>query len=415
MKNFLSNIFVGFASFSMVASLSGCSAETPFEDNGVGTVYLRPIVNSITTRADAADADAEYDYVGNGNIVIYSFDENDAKKGAVYNHVGFSSIAPILTLRAGKYSAEAWSGVSLPASFTQKYYRCYEEFQVTKGEKANVVLDCKIQNVVVSINVNDPALQEVLKKTSDFKVTVSNNSHPDGSLVYDMDNIADARGYFMMADGDNDLQYTISGTKLDGSPIASNQRTIKNVERGHHYILKFTYSDKPDDNPMGSLDTSGITVTVEDEDPNDTSETDRPLLPTEPAITGIGFKIPGTVSFANDADIPEDLAVMLCTIGKDNAHGFESVSISSSNIPALQSGINFNLEANSTEADGDIEWLAPSYDSGKNVSTAFILFKKSFIQSLSAGSQISISVEDKAGKEADATLKISRGSTPSAD
>lgn len=405
MKNFLSNIFVGFASFSMVASLSGCSAETPFEDDGVGTVYLRPIVNSITTRADAADADAEYDYVGNGNIVIYSFDDNNAKKGAVYNHVGFSSIAPILTLRAGKYSAEAWSGVSLPASFTQKYYRCYEEFQVTKGEKANVVLDCKIQNVVVSINVNDPALQEVLKKTSDFKVTVTNNSHPDGSLVYDMDNIADARGYFMMADGDNDLQYTISGTKPDGSPIAANQRTIANVESGHHYILKFTYSGHPDDNPMGSLDTSGITVTVEDEDPNDTSETDRPLLPTEPTITGIGFNIPGTVSFANDDDIPEDLAIMICSLGE----GLNAASLK------IDEGAEVDLLGDAVPAG--IEWLAPSYDSGKNVSTAFILFKKSFIQSLSAGPthSIVISVKDKAGKEADAILKISRGSTPSAD
>lgn len=399
MKRHISNTFVGFAAFSMVASLSGCSAETPFEDDGVGSVYLRPVVNSITTRADGAD----YDYAANGKIYISRLDGNEDQKGLVYKHIGFSDVEPVLTLRAGRYAAEAWSGDSVAASFSKKYYRCYQTFPVTKGEKANVVLNCKIQNVVVSINVNDPALQEVLKKTTDFKVTVTNNSHPDGSLVYDMDNIADARGYFMMADGDNDLQYTISGTKPDGSPIAANQRVIANVERGHHYILKFTYSGQPDDNPMGSLDTSGITVTVEDEDPNDTSETDRPLLPTDPAISGIGFNMPGTISFANDADIPEDLAIMICSLGD----GLNAATVTvDSNAP---------VKLLEDEAPAGIEWLAPSYDGEKNVSTAFILFKKSFIQALSSGSQISISVEDKAGKNADATLTISRGSTPSAD
>lgn len=401
MKRRISNIFVGFAAFSMVASLSGCSAETPFEDDGVGSVYLRPIVNSITTRADGAD----YDYAANGKIYISRLDGNEDQKGLVYKHVGFSDVEPVLTLRAGSYAAEAWSGDSVAASFSKKYYRCYQTFPVTKGEKENVVLNCKIQNVVVSINVNDPALQEVLKKTKDFKVTVTNNSQPNGSLDFTLDNIADARGYFMMADGDNDLQYTISGTKPDGSPIVANQRTIANVERGHHYILKFTYSGQPDDNPMGSLDTSGITVTVEDEDPNDTSETDRPLLPTEPTITGIGFDIPGTVSFANDDDIPEDLAIMICSLGE----GLNAASLK------IDEGAEVDLLGDAVPAG--IEWLAPSYDSGKNVSTAFILFKKSFIQSLSAGPthSIVISVKDKAGKEADAILKISRGSTPSAD
>lgn len=415
MKRHISNIFVGFAAFSMVASLSGCSAETPFEDDGVGTVYLRPIVNSITTRAEDNAADAEYDYSANGKIYISRLDGSEGQNGIVYKHVGFSSIDPVLTLHAGKYSAEAWSGVSVPASFTQKYYRCYQEFQVTKGEKENVVLDCKIQNVVVSINVNDQALQEVLKKTKDFKVTVTNNSQTNGSLDFTLDNIADARGYFMMAEGDTDLQYTISGEKSDGKPIAANQRKIENVKSGHHYILKFTYKDEQtDDNPVGSFDTSAITVTVEDEDPADTEEQDRPLFPTEPTITGIGFDLNQTQVFAQDSDIPEDLAVMLCTIGKDDAHGFAEVSISSSDIPALQSDINFNVEANSTTANGGIEWLAPDYDGDKNVSTAFILFKKSFIQSLSSGS-ITIYVKDIAGKSSSVTLTISRTSQPAPD
>lgn len=405
MKRLISNIFVGFAAFSMVASLSGCSAETPFEDDGVGTVYLRPIVNSITTRAGDEAADAEYDYSANGKIYISRLDGREDQKGIVYKHVGFASIDPVLTLRAGSYAAEAWSGVSLPASFTQKYYRCYQEFQVSKGEKENLVLDCKIQNVVVSINVNDPALQEVLRKTSDFKVTVTNNSQPNGSLEFNMENIADARGYFMMADGDKNLQYSITGTKPDGQPIAANQREILDVKSGHHYILKFTYDNEhTDDEPFGSFDTSAITVTVEEEDPNDTEEKDRPLLPTEPVINGIGFDISQTITFASDSDIPEDLAIMICSLGE----GLKTASLQINNDDAI------NLMG--SEIPDGIEWLAPSYDSSKNVSTAFILFKKSFIQSLAAGSHsISISVADKDEKTSSATLSISRGSTPAAD
>lgn len=392
MKSYISNIFVGIAAFSVAASLSGCSAETPFDDEGVGSVYLRPIVNSITTRADA---DAEYDYTANGKIYISRLDGRDDQNGIVYKHVGFSSIDPVLTLRAGRYSAEAWSGVSLPASFSQKYYRCYEEFRVTKGEKENLVLNCKIQNVVVSINVNDPALQEVLEKTSDFKVTVTNNSQPDGSLEFNLDNIADARGYFMMADGDTDLQYTISGTKSDGTPIAANQRTIKNVERGHHYILKFTYSEQPDDNPMGSLDTSGITVTVEEENPNDTEETDKSLLPTEPTITGIGFDLSSNQDFTEDSDIPEDLAIMICSLGE----GLHAA--------AIQVDSEEAVDLLQKDPPSGVEWLSPDYDAAKNVSTSFILFKKAFIKNLASGSHtIYISVVDMDNKSNDATLYI---------
>ncbi len=389
------------AGLAFATGLCACSAENPFEDEGVGTVYLRPIVNSITTRAEN---DAEYDYYANGEVKITCIEGSEGHTGVVYKETGFSNVSGVLTLRAGKYVAEAWTGDSLAASFTQKYYRGYQAFDVNKCNITNVVLNCKIQNVVVSIDVNDAGLQAVLAKTKDFAVTVDNNGHDGGSLSFNADNFAEARGYFMMSGSDSDLQYTISGTKSDGTAIANNQRKIENVKRGYHYILKFSYTEKTDDDTVGSIDTSAINVTVVEEDTANTEESESSLFPTDPAISGVGFDLALTQDFSDDADIPDNLAVMICTIG----YGLNAATLKG------YSADEIDLLSDNTLPAG-IEWLAPDYNSTTNVSTAFILFSREYILSLEGPHSFVISATDINSKTSTATLSISRPQSDSSD
>lgn len=392
MKKHIKHISMALAGVGMMSGLWACSAEAPFDNDGEGTVYLRAVVNSITTRAEGDAAEDSYDYAA--NCVVYISRTDGDRKGLVYKEKGLANLKETITLRAGQYAAEAWSGDSLAASFTKKFYRGYETFEVTKGGVKNVVVNCKIQNVVVSVNTSNEELQKMIG--DDFKVTVTNNSHSGGSLEFNMDNIATARGYFMMAEGDTDLQYTVSGTKKDGTPIPAVVRKIANVERAHHYILKFTYTPPAEDD-FGSVDSSAITITVEDEKVEDSSEEDKSLLPTEPVISGVGFA-GDAISFVGDAAIPEDVAVMICSVGE----GLQSASLT------VDDGAPIDLiEGPLPEG---MEWKAPEYDASKKVSTAFILLKKDYILGLSKGTDhsIFISVTDANGKSGSKTLTLTR-------
>ena len=405
MRNKITNIYAGIAGIAMATAMCGCSSEAPFDGEGEGTVYLRTVVNSITTRADEASDGIDYDYSANCIVSISRTGAGEGKDGLIYQKKGLASVDPIITLRAGSYIAEACSGEPVAASFTQKYYEGSNAFTITKGDVSNVVVNCKIQNAIVSVDISN---EELLKMIGDdFKVTVTNNSHENGSLEFTRTNMADAKGYFMLADGETELQYTISGTKKDGTPIEKKERKIENVERSHHYILKLSYIPK-DENDIGGFDSSHIQIEIEDEDPANSKETDTSLLPTEPTITGVGFDITGTLDFTNENEIPEDLAVMVCAIGKNQKNGLNEVSVSSSSIPALGTAISFDMGANTNALDEAIEWLAPEYDADKNVSTAFILFKKEFIKTLQGEHAITINVKDINGKAAECNLSIKR-------
>ncbi len=163
MKKSISNILNGVVGGALFMTLWGCAAENPFETEGEGIVRLNTKINSITTRADEASSDPLRD-----NCVVYISNE----KGLIYKEKGLDNVKESFTLKAGKYVAEAWTGDSVSASFDKKFYRGYEPFTVTKGSTSNVVVNCRIANVVASVNTNtiDPNLMK-----DDYKITIKNS------------------------------------------------------------------------------------------------------------------------------------------------------------------------------------------------------------------------------------------------
>ena len=147
------------------ALLSSCANEEPFGD-GDGCLNMKMVLNHTITRSgedvtDQSLADKATVYISGA-------------KGLMYKYKGVENVPASLALKSGSYVAEAWTGDSVSASFDKKFYRGYQNFDIRSGETTNVVLNCKIANVVASV-APSADFSAVVK---DYKVTV-------GHLLYD--------------------------------------------------------------------------------------------------------------------------------------------------------------------------------------------------------------------------------------
>ena len=401
MKKLISNILNGVVVLTAVNGLWSCSAENPFDSEGEGTIRLHTTVNAITTRADddqtASDPMQEF----KDKCVVYISSE----KGLIYKKVGLHNVDEKITLKTGHYAAEAWTGDSVAASFDKKFFRGYQSFEVTKGSQQNIALTCKIQNVVASINTStiDPNLMR-----DDYIITIKNSR---GEIVFDKENASSERAYFMMPNGDNTLEYTISGTRQDGKSF-SKSGSIDGVQRAHHYILNFEYN--PNGSGQSGSDSGAVflKIIIKDEDIHDSQNV---TVHSRPTITGVDFKIEKQQVYTSDADIPESLNVQLCGFKGLKELAVTSTSASELGIPT--DSINL-LEADANRLqpykDAGLAWTAPEYNAKTDVATAYLTIPRNMIERLSTAATsehvIRITIKDGASdpKTQSATIIIAR-------
>lgn len=178
------------------------------------------------------------DQVLDDNCVVYI--SND--KGLVFKEKGLSNLPEQITLRQGRYLAEAWTGDSVPASFDKKFYYGKETFDVA-SRTTEVQLTCKIANVVASVNKN--SIDDTQVKNLHVTVSTSN-----GSLEFTNDNFGQ-QGYFMMPfdaekKRESVLNITVAGENILGEPFHK-ERTITNAKPGYEYVVKLSYDDTGDE------------------------------------------------------------------------------------------------------------------------------------------------------------------------
>lgn len=387
----------GVAGILLSGILWSCSSETPFETDGQGIVRLRTVVNSITTRADDSESEAQQQL--SDNCIVYI----SGSKGLIYKKQGLSNVDPQITLKAGAYVAEAWTGDSVTASFDKKFYRGYQPFEVTGGSSSNVVLNCRIRNVVASVNTAtiNPNLMN-----DDYRITIK-NSGKEGELVFTKENAESAKGYFMMPKGDTALEYTIEGTRKDGKPFSKSGK-IENVESAHHYILNFEY------NPNGGSETETgavfIKIIIKDED---LGENDSVDIYAKPTIAGVDFDIDKQRNYIDAANIPERTRVQVCAFG-----GLDEIVITTDAYALLGfSDRSFNvLKLDNPDSiackEAGLTWSRSGLNEKNNVETAYVGFKKTMLEKLPTDSKteytISITAKDKAGKITTKSLRIVR-------
>lgn len=254
-------------------AMTGCSDDPRYVlgGEGEGRVILRTAINSdVKVKSRTPEENAEL--AAKTTIWISN------SKGVVRKYNGIDEVPvggfPLLT---GNYVAEAWAGDSVPASFTDRWFKGREEFTVEKGTTKQVEIVCKIANSVVSVAF-DAEVAEVL---DDYKLEVG---HKAGTLEFNADNAADAKGYFMMPSFDPDLHYTLTGVKKTDGQVYSITGTIVGAKPATEYRIRVRH-DGSVESPVGG---AFFEIVVE-ETPVEVE--DRFEITSAPVITGIGFDI----------------------------------------------------------------------------------------------------------------------------
>lgn len=346
---------------------ASCLSEDPFSSGGEGTLKLSAEIRSeITTRA----GDLTSDPTLRDKCVVYI----ETSRGLIRKFKGLDNIPELISLKSGKYLAEAWTGDSVSASFGSKFYRGMQEFTIADGDNKALSLKCNIANVVVSVNPDVLSLG-----ITDLKVTFS---HSRGSLEFTEDNIRDAKGYFMMPNADKNLSYKVEGFKADGTPIKK-EGIIQNVERAHDYVLNIT-AEAGGNNQGGAL----IKIRIDD----------IPLIEEvveifgRPTIQGVEFNIdeqvvgiPGTPEGERNAFTDKIVYVRgyegLTRLQLRGGQNFESINhnVTEANL------INDPTIKEKLEAVG-ITWDGPTFiqdaATGKQMAEMRITFRKRFFDNL---------------------------------
>lgn len=257
---------------AIVPPLTSCSADEPFNQEGQGTLRIKMVVNSEVTRAETNEQELR------DKCIVYISDA----KGLLHKWKGLDNMPSTVALYSGHYVAEAWTGDSVSADFEKKFYKGIQPFDIAKGDVQTVVLNCRIANVVASINPEET----VQSKMKNWTVNVK---HTRGSLDFTADNFASAHGYFMMPNNDNKLVWTVSGENEDGKPFTKTGE-ILNVKPAHEYVLNLSYNPNvtPDDTGGGF-----ITVTVND---NELLIEEEITIHSAPVFDPQGFDISAPLS-----------------------------------------------------------------------------------------------------------------------
>lgn len=359
------------ASFATVAAailLHSCAMESPFGNGGEGLLTIDTrfrgdvsVVTRANTRAEAAEQETLRE-----NCVVYI--ENS--RGVIRKYKGADNIPSYISLNVGSYVAEAWSGDSVSASFSQKFYRGYQPFEVTEGTNT-LTLHCNIANVLAS--VTPESLQSGL---SDLKVEFS---HSRGSLTFSEENISE-KGYFMMPNADSDLSYKVTGLQDDGTPFLREGK-IENVKRAHEYRLNIT-------SEAGSVHDGGALIRIRILEVPVIDETVE-IFPA-PTLKGLDFNAAEQIVKGSEGFT--DVRVLLI--------GYEGMSSilwnPSANFVQFEPGMNIlNKDVmTSLEAMGiNVEVVkskdaAPSLEDGEvDVDEVYVTFSKAFLDALPESSE----------------------------
>lgn len=293
MKTILKYIILPGAVLGASALLQSCAMDTPFGEDGVGSLTINTRINGETrqTRADNNLDNEEYVNSLKDKCVVFI---EKAGGGVMRKYKGLGNIPSSIKLSSGQYVCNAWTGDSVSASFDSKFYRGQKPFEIVTNQSNDVDVKCNIANVVVSV---DAASVEATG-LKDPKITFTTTR---GSLVFEESMLADHKGYFMtpspevtkldpkhtgyMSSEDYAANTTVTvnieGTTAEGQAYAKEHK-IQNVQRAHEYVVELT-ADQPDPDEGGALIQILINdITIID----DTVE----VFPA-PIVKGYGFDI----------------------------------------------------------------------------------------------------------------------------
>lgn len=269
-KNILYSI--ALLAISSVA-MTGCSDDPRYDigAEGEGRVFIRTSINSdvkVVSRAPEENAEL----AAKTTIWISN------AKGLIREYKSIDDVpANGVSLLVGSYVAEAWAGDSVPASFTDRWFKGRQEFAIEKNGRTQVTIECKIANTVAQVSFDD-AVTEVLDV---YKLEVGTKA---GTLDFDASTEAEAKGYFMMPSFDPDLHYTLTGTRKADGQAFTLSGVITKAKPATLYKLHVRH-DGQIDSPLGG----GMFTVVVEESPVEVEDSFD--ITAAPVISGISFDI----------------------------------------------------------------------------------------------------------------------------
>lgn len=367
--------------------LGGCAADDPFGYKGEGSVRLSTnISEKLTAVSRASSTEAE---LQESTIIWISNARGPVRK---FHGMAEASASPV-RLIADSYTAEAWAGDSVPASFTDRYFYGSTDFRVTAGAATEVTVTCKVANSVVAVDYADD-VDDVL---TDYTMTVG---HSQGELTYEGRD--DRRGYFMMNSRDHDLTWTLKGRRADGSEY-TRTGTITDAARATLYTLHVKCTPQNEVIGGGFLTVTVDETTVDIEDSID--------IIAAPTISGFGYDISQPVR-------GEQGAIGRRSVWITANAAMSRVVLTSDDFAALNIGGNdfdlLNMDPKYLpviEAAGITHTY--NFDAEQATSTLKLSFENTYTSQLTQGDHIYlIEVTDANGRTATATLTISINDAP---
>lgn len=376
-------------SAALAAVSSGCISDNPFySKDGEGTLYLTTTIQSDVI-ATVSRAEGAGDEVDPASCDVWLANA----KGLVKEFRGLDAVpSGGIKLVSGQYYAMVWAGDSVPASWTSRYYRGYEEFEIEAGSSKAIEVEAKIANVVVDVQFPEEMEQSV----KDYTLSVG---HSQGKLDFPNREIPGAKGYFMMNSRDKNLDWTLTVTRLDDTDFTV-KGTLEEVKPAYLYTLKVMFNEQSAD------DTGGAFFDIEiSEDEIEQVDHNITIL-SAPQIVGIDF------------DITKKLSAQLFGLGAKSVWIGGTSKIVSLDIESEYFKTLFGVEGFDFIKMGDnalkdqifASGLTYVYDpnqqpDGSEMPTIRLTFDRTFTDRLDEGEyQFIITVEDANGKESQATL-----------
>lgn len=317
-------------------------------------------------------------------IYVYS------SKGLIRKYHGVNEVPSELWLVSGNYKVEALAGDSVPASFNKKCYKGLSKFSVSPLTTADVAINCKIANVVASVDF-DTSIQKVI---SDYKMTIF---HTKASLVFSDEN-AGSKGYFMMPTKEEKLMYSITGTKLDGN-IYVQSGEIANVKPSTEYKFTIRFEEKEFDIVGGTL----FTIEV---DETEVIVNDRIEITAAPRITA-NFDLSQPV--AGEAGSFKKLSVYASAVEELTSIelcGLTQFGFTSDEVCFMDMTEETRRELSAFGVEIKAPFATAEYPEG-DIRAAKISFADDLLNSLVNGSySIGIKVSDNKGKTSEVVFKL---------
>lgn len=362
-------LYYYICSLLVFTCLLGCKSDDSQLISGEGKlllqVKLENNISAVVTRSENTEVP---------DINVEELDKNCKiyirnKKGLVRKYENKNEVPSELWLAAGEYTVAAIAGDSVSAGFNTPYYKGESTIILTSGEVVTTNVQCKLANVLASVNF----LNKLDAEFSQYKVKLFTTQ---GTLEFTSSN-PDAVGYFMMPSNSTQLGWLFEAVRKDGNPYTKTG-IVENVQSCTQYILAFTMGEDT------SADGAALIKLIVEEQPLREEEHSVSFY-QRPDILGNNFDI--TQPIFLEVGAGSETSVWINTSSQLTNLVIESEYLQTLGLEPTYDLVRASASAIDTLTEKGI-FFRSKYDADNNQTTAKLTFSETLVKSFSDGEHV---------------------------